>query len=36
MPTDVPDTSLSRLSLLDWIGVLVVGGSASWGSSSRR
>jgi hypothetical protein len=31
MPPDVPDTSLSRLSLLDWIGVLVVGGSGVLG-----
>jgi hypothetical protein len=31
MPPDVPDTSLSRLSVLDWIGVLVVGGSGVLG-----
>ena len=31
MPPDVPDTSLSRLSLLDWIGVLVVAGSGVLG-----
>ena len=31
MPPDVPDTSLSRLSVLDWIGVLVVAGSGVLG-----
>jgi hypothetical protein len=31
MPPDVPDTSLSRLSVLDWIGVLLVGGSGVLG-----
>ncbi|MGZ6133704.1 MAG: hypothetical protein ACXWK9_04560 [Myxococcaceae bacterium] len=31
MPSDAPETSLSRLSLLDWIGVLVVAGSGAFG-----
>lgn len=31
MPSDVPDTSLARLSVLDWIGVLVVAGSGAFG-----
>jgi hypothetical protein len=31
VPSDAPDTSLSRLSLLDWIGVLVVAGSGAFG-----
>lgn len=30
VPSDAPDTSLSRLSLLDWIGVLVVAGSGAF------
>ncbi|HSP20012.1 MAG TPA: hypothetical protein VLQ79_10875 [Myxococcaceae bacterium] len=31
MLSKAPDTSLARLSLLDWIGVLVVGGSGAFG-----
>jgi hypothetical protein len=30
-PSAAPDTSLARLSVLDWIGVVIVGGSALLG-----
>lgn len=31
MPSDASETSLTQLSLLDWIGVLVVAGSGGFG-----